>query len=513
MEDMDESLDHAAVQRLVLRLEKAVSKNTEDRIKHASSPEGFAESEAELDEAIQRLLLLANSVQYLETLQELECLPTLVGLMAHENADIALDVIQVVVEVTGEDAWSGESQEERDAVEGFVRALGKEGFFEVLGDNLRRLDESAESSEGEADRQGVFQTLGLVENLVSLSIELAETAVAATKLLTWLIGRISKTFTEDPVDSNQQYSAEILSILLQSSPKIREAASNDLMDALLRCTAKYRKRSPEDETELEYVENIIDSVCMLLTTDQGKRTFIELEGVELVLLLQKQPVAGKLLSLKILDYALTPGSDSAVPRDIAKRYIDGLGLKYLFPILMKKGKGDMAKLYKRHPEFEERTVNCVAWLFRLTDKGTPAHWRVLAKFMPSPEDDKGWKLRVDRIVELNAQYAERVASAEDSDEEDEDEDEEDAEDRYLRRLDAGLFSLQMCNIIVGFAVGEEAVKSRTETMLKRRGRSLGTVRAELVEYVAVKQAETLGAAASNDASFKSMDLAQLLEHL
>ncbi|ORX68708.1 DUF1716-domain-containing protein [Linderina pennispora] len=492
MEDMDERLDHAAVQRLVLRLEKAVSKNTEDRIKHAESPEGFAESEAELDEAIQRLLMLANSVQYLKTLQELECLPTLVGLMAHENADIALDVIQVVAEVTAEDAWSGESQEERDAVEEFVRALAKEGFFE----------------EGEADRQGVFQTLGLIENLVSLNSELAEAAVAAAKLLVWLTNRISKTYTDDPVDSNQQSAAEILSILLQSSPKICQAATGDMMDALLRCTAKYRKRSPGDETESEYLENIVDSVCMLLTTDQGKRSFVDLEGVELVVLLQKQVVVGKLLSLKILDYALTPGSDSAVPKAIAKRYIDGLGLKYLFSMLMKKGKGDMAKLYKKHPEFEERAVNCIAWLFRLTDRDTPTHWRVLAKFMPSPEDDKGWKLRVDRIVELNAQYAERVAEGSEDDDAD-----DDAEDRYLRRLDVGLFSLQMCDIIVGFAAGEETVKGRIETLLKRRGRNLDMVRRELAEYVAVKQAETLGAADSADSSIGDLDLAHLLERL
>ncbi|KAJ1954811.1 hypothetical protein EC988_002232 [Linderina pennispora] len=508
MEDMDERLDHAAVQRLVLRLEKAVSKNTEDRIKHAESPEGFAESEAELDEAIQRLLMLANSAQYLKTLQELECLPTLVGLMAHENADIALDVIQVVAEVTAEDAWSGESQEERDAVEGFVRALAKEGFFEVLGDNLRRLNESAGSSEGEADRQGVFQTLGLIENLVSLNSELAEAAVAAAKLLVWLTNRISKTYTDDPVDSNQQSAAEILSILLQSSPKICQAATGDMMDALLTCTAKYRKRSPGDETESEYLENIVDSVCMLLTTDQGKRSFVDLEGVELVVLLQKQVVVGKLLSLKILDYALTPGSDSVVPKAIAKRYIDGLGLKYLFSMVMKKGKGDMAKLYKKHPEFEERAVNCIAWLLRLTDRDTPAHWRVLAKFVPSLEDDKGWKLRVDRIVELNAQYAERVAEGSEDDDAD-----DDAEDQYLRRLDAGLFSLQMCDIIIGFVADEEAVKGRIETLLKRRGRNLDMVRRELAEYVAVKQAETLGAADSADSAIGDLDLAHLLERL
>ncbi|KAJ2331484.1 hypothetical protein GGH91_006405, partial [Coemansia sp. RSA 2671] len=42
MEIMDDALDQAAVQRMVVRLERAVSKNTEDRIKHANSPQLFA---------------------------------------------------------------------------------------------------------------------------------------------------------------------------------------------------------------------------------------------------------------------------------------------------------------------------------------------------------------------------------------------------------------------------------------------------------------------------------------
>ncbi|KAI8322181.1 DUF1716-domain-containing protein, partial [Martensiomyces pterosporus] len=313
MEEVEDALDHSAVQRLILRLERAVSKNTQDRIKHAQSPEDFAESEAELDEAIQRLFLLANDVQYLSLLQDLGALPTLVGLMAHENADIAMDVIQLVVELTAEDSWSqeGESQEERNAVESFVRALAENEFFEMLGENLRRLNEEPDTSEGEADRQGVFQTLSLVENLVSLSVKLAEPAVKSMRLLDWLQTRIAATFAKATSarklsDSNQQYAAEITSILLQTSPKICHWAGDTFVDALLRCLAKYRKHTPEDDIEMEYLENIVDSLCMLVGTARGKEAFLQLEGVELLVLLQKQQHVARLLSLKILDYALSP---------------------------------------------------------------------------------------------------------------------------------------------------------------------------------------------------------------
>ncbi|KAJ2551281.1 hypothetical protein EV175_003750, partial [Coemansia sp. RSA 1933] len=517
MEEIEDTLDQAAVQRLVQRLERAVTKNTQERIKHAGEPELFSESEAELDEAIQRLMMLANAVHYLGTLDELNAVPTLVGLMAHENADITLDVIQVAVELTAEDAWSqeGESQEERAAVVGFVEALADNEFFEMLGQNLRRLNEAAESLEGEADRQGVFQTLALVENLVSLDVRLAERAVKGAGLLRWLQARIGQPkAASGAVDSNQQYAAEIVSILLQSTPRLCQEAAlgTDFVDALLGCLAKYRKRTPADDIEAEYLENIVDALCMVVATPEGKAAFVDLEGVELLVLLQKQQQhPGRLLSLKILDYALSPPAPPDINRGqtqpaagpepvggdvrgIARRYIDAMGLKYLFSILLHHGKGAAQKLFKRHAETDERAISCIAWLLRLTDREAPAHWRVLAKFVPSAADAAGWKACVDRVVELNVAYAERVREAEErfgqgAPDSDGDGDGEDpAEELYLRRIDAGLFSLQMTDIVLAFVVGEERVSERVEKQLRRKGRSLAAVRKELSEYVAAKNA-------------------------
>ncbi|KAJ2393872.1 hypothetical protein GGI23_004917 [Coemansia sp. RSA 2559] len=545
MEEIEDTLDQASVQRLVLRLERAVSKNTQDRIKHAQAPELFSESEAELDEAIQRLLMLANDVQYLRILEELGAIPTLVGLMAHENADITLNVVQLAVELTAEDSWSqeGESQEERAAVVGFVTTLADNEFFEMLGQNLQRLNEAAESLEGEADRQGVFQTLALVENLVSLDIRLAERAVRTAGLLGWLQSRIRqpkvKSKSSDApeavavaVDSNQQYAAEIMSILLQASPMLCQEAvqSGDCADALLTCLAKYRKRTPTDDIEAEYLENIVDSLCMLVATPRGKALFVELEGVELLVLLQKQKQhSGRLLSLKLLDYALSPpppppqnNSEQQQPsepesasdevRAIARRYIDAMGLKYLFSILLHHGKGGGAqRLFKRHPETDDRAISCIAWLLRLTDRETPAHWRVLAKLVPSAADAAGWKPCVDRIVELNVAYAERVREAEkrfDLDAQDSNGDsisdrEDAAGERYLSRMDAGLFSLQMTDIVIAFLVGEEQVRARIEKQLHRKGRSLDAVRRELEEYVAAKHAMSLADAGTQGPADRS----------
>ncbi|KAJ2061924.1 hypothetical protein GGI17_002801 [Coemansia sp. S146] len=527
MEIMDDALDQAAVQRMVVRLERAVSKNTEDRIKHANSPQLFAESEADLDEALQRLLLLANDVQYLKVLEDLGTLPTLVGLMAHENADITLDVIQFIVEVTAEDAWSheGESTEERELVSAFVRALAAHEFFEVLGQNLRRLKEDSDSFEGEADRMGVFQSLSLVENIVSLDSTIVGSVVSAMDLLEWLRTRITRSVysrasskgSTTQADSNQQYAAELVSILLHSSWQHRmEASSGQLGLTLMECLAKYKKRTPEDEVEMEYLENIVDSLCMMVSTCIGKSAFIEAEGVELLLVLQQQQQqVARLLSLKILDYAMSPtysdpaakdaGEDEAaqsrsLAASMAKRYIDNRGLKHLFSILMHQGKGSVQKLYKKHPETDDRAVSCLASLFRLTRRDSPEHWRLLAKFASTQTDDSSWKLYVDRIVELNIEYFERVQGVEaqaggDSDSDDESEADSDIEmERYTQRLDAGLFSLQMTDIVVAFVAEDPKAREHIEQRLKRKGRTLAMVAEELAEYVAAREETDLQAA-------------------
>jgi beta-catenin-like protein 1 len=78
----------------------------------------------------------------------------------------------------------------------------------LLVQNLDRLDEKEE-----ADRQGIFKILGIVENLLSLDPALAKPMAVDTQLAPWLLKRIqSKEF-----DSNRGYASEIISILLQEN--------------------------------------------------------------------------------------------------------------------------------------------------------------------------------------------------------------------------------------------------------------------------------------------------------
>lgn len=90
--------------------------------------------------------------------------------------------------------------------------------------NLKRLNE-----EEETDRQGVFQILGIFENLLNFMPPLAEQVGSSTELLSWLVKRL-----EVPsFDSNKQYTSEILSILLQSPSNVSRVIKLNGVDVLL----------------------------------------------------------------------------------------------------------------------------------------------------------------------------------------------------------------------------------------------------------------------------------------
>lgn len=145
-------------------------------------------------------------------------------------------------ELTDDDVLEGEDDEEDDDEEGSARAavvayataLVDAQLVELVIDNLSRLHEDEE----EAERSGVYHTLGLIENLLSLKPELSSHIAKKTKFIEWLLRRMmpptktklakandnqtagakekEKAREEDAaLAQNRQYAAELLAIILQ----------------------------------------------------------------------------------------------------------------------------------------------------------------------------------------------------------------------------------------------------------------------------------------------------------
>ena len=135
--------------------EKKVNKNAELRARYESDPQKFMASEANLDAEIKSWSLLGEHPELYNEFVNSDSVGHLVGLLAHENTDIAIGAVEIISELLDEDVEA--EQEQWDAL---VAALLKNDLMELLMSNIARLDE-----ENESDRSGVYHNLAVIESL------------------------------------------------------------------------------------------------------------------------------------------------------------------------------------------------------------------------------------------------------------------------------------------------------------------------------------------------------------
>lgn len=109
----------------------------------------FMATEEELDTEIKSWSILSEHPELFAEFRRLGTLGSLVRLLAHENTDIAIDVVEVISELT-DDEVEAEPEQWSALVDGMV----EEQLLEMCTQNLDRLNESHDS-----DRSGVYHTL------------------------------------------------------------------------------------------------------------------------------------------------------------------------------------------------------------------------------------------------------------------------------------------------------------------------------------------------------------------
>lgn len=426
-------------------------------------------SEADLDADIKALSVLSEHPELFEEFRKLGCLASLVGLLAHENTDIAIDVVEVISELT-DDEVEAEPEQWNAIVDGMIEAQ----LLEMLTQNLSRLNEGNES-----DRNGVYHTLsntpnpirqlhynwklllismqtGVFENLASQQ-SLAEQMVRETNITPYLLQRIQAR--ESPISQNKQYAAELLAILLQSSPANRKKLSElNGTDIFLQLLSPYRKRDPvKGGDEEEFVENVFDCVTCVVDELEGKEAFVDSEGVELVLIMLREGKMSKPRALRLLDHAVGGQSGASV----CQKLVDAAGLKTIFGMFMKKVKPlkptnslicwcklganlSISPALQQDNQTTEHLLGIFAALLMHLPADSASRIRTLAKFVEKDYEKiaKLTKLRTDyalRMAKVDAEIAVQRKDLGSVVEE-----EEMAEEWFSRRLDAGLFCLQVC---------------------------------------------------------------------
>ncbi|ETW83975.1 hypothetical protein HETIRDRAFT_62638 [Heterobasidion irregulare TC 32-1] len=476
--DDTEALSITGVRKLLLRFERASNKNQDQRSKYPDDPTKFIDSEADLDSVIKSLLPLAQvpRLAYPELIRSGQ-VATIVGLLSHENTDIALDIIELIHELTDEDVGNeGETDEEdgegQEAVlKTLIDALVNHSILELLVDNMSRFNETEE-----ADRQGIYHVLGIFENIVGSNPQMVEQLVSKTDLLSWLLNRVQSKAHDD----NRGYAAEFLSILLQSSRSNRlELSRKDGIEGLLKVASQYRRRDPVDADETEFMENIFDSICSALGEPENKGLFLKSEGIDLLVLMMKEKMQSRSRAIKTLDHAMSgqAGTESC------EVFVEALGLKHLFSVFM--GRAPKKQKANSPPASEDttHTLGIVSSLFSNLPSESSARIRLLAKFVENNYE------KTDKLLDIRESAQTRLKAVDKEIDEEKQvliaEEGIDNNDEiwYLRRLETGLYTLQTVDYILAWIIMEDdGIRAHIKQMMDRRSRTFKDIASTLRVY-------------------------------
>ena len=349
-----DALDANALKRRILHVEKAINANASLRMKYPDQPERFMDAELELYQSLKSLHAVAASPELYPVFVRTKCVPSLLGLLAHENGDISNDTLELLQEMaSAEDAAP-------DDLACLVDALLEHDGAEAVADQLQRLTNDA-SDEDEA--AAAHSCLAIFESVLEARPEAAARLCATTPLLGWLLQRVQAR----PFHAVKLYASEVLALLLQQQPANQEAlGAADGVLALLTAVAQYKRKEPADLEEAELVENLFNALAAALHRRANQARFLRAEGIELMLLTLKEQKYAARGALRALDAALRANGANC------ERFVDVRGFKTLFPLLggapppqpsFAKGRGERQAAQRAHDEhvasnFARCSISC-----------------------------------------------------------------------------------------------------------------------------------------------------------
>ncbi|KAL3230318.1 hypothetical protein MRX96_023377 [Rhipicephalus microplus] len=289
---------------------------------------------------------------------------------------------------------------------------------------------------------------------------------------------------------------------VQNSSKNKKLLGEiDGIDTLLQQLSYFKRHDPSSSDEMEMMENLFGALCSSLMCSPNREHFLKGEGLQLMNLMLREKKMSRSGALKVLDFATcnVEGTDNC------NKFVDILGLRTIFPLFMQ-----TPRKYKKKgasPEEHEEHVCSVISSMLKNCKATQRQ-RLLNKFTENDHE------KVDRLMELHFKYLEKVHAIDSIIEREkenpklnEEEDQSDLEEKfYLRRLDAGLFTLQLVDYIMLdiCSSGPPSIKQRVLQILNLRGGSIKTIRNVMREY-----AGNLGDA--KDESLKEAEQQRILQ--
>lgn len=306
-----EVYDRRFLSKLLISLEKAVNKNSEMRFRYKSDPSRFYESEKSLYDAIRALSIISETDLYIDLEKSTDSIETLLGLITHENIMIGTQVLQIF----GELFDPGNEVVEAKEMSNLAEVLIDQGLASQIHLFLDSVEKEAKEQiksveRGEMKPEDVFEgfqeVLNLVTSVMTNNYKTGLRLVRKAELVNWL----SKRFTRDvDLPDDQEHSdlqipprhskyqlAEFCAELFITVPESVKIITNDLVDMFLLELAALRKITPANFLQLkglnkeniDFFRDIFDALIASLRFSWTNQAFLDLEGIQLMLLLIQQ---------------------------------------------------------------------------------------------------------------------------------------------------------------------------------------------------------------------------------
>ncbi|CDF35354.1 unnamed protein product [Chondrus crispus] len=503
-------------------LKKALTLNSQLRLRHAGEPARFLQSELSLHEAIRALAPVAVNSQLYPSLVAQGALPILKSLLQHVNEDIVYRVISFLHDLAAVDDGS---DVERDSTRAFYDALLKAGIHEMLSDVLNDVlfphITGTTSDDTTPAQEATAQVFAIFENSIDVRPDLTEAIAVGSKIVQTCIKHVN---IPQPNDA----AVELLAVFLQSSTKCKDHfVQNDGLNVVLEALVPFRTHKKQSSSsgdkrntnsgadEEEMVENMFGLLCSaLFDNPPAKVEFERLEGVELMISFMKTSSAYRGSAAKVCDFACT-GHSTATQR----LFMCG-GIGVVFAILMTLGKDRfIGGTRKRTRALEDDTRNVTEHIFSILFHlfkyaSTTDRRRLLVKLRENRAEKtvkivslyRHFALAVEKVSGEQGRYlavADKDAAAISERESGDDE-------MLVKKLDAGLLIVQMGAAIVAHVVayGDESLRKATAFMLERVGLTIAVMCETLQEY-----AETIGDAARGKERPEALNEQKRILHL
>ena len=395
-----DKLDTAGVKKRIVALEKKTNVNQELRLKYGNEPLKFLDSESELDTQIKTMSSISAAPEQYIQLITLNTIPTLLGLLTHENTDISVSTLSTLsfltetktIEEANQKKYINPESPEEEHQDGHIKEQEYMGVgekfidiiidnkgAEILVQNLQRLDERKDE-----ESDGIYNTILILSNIITEKFSMCEYVCNKTNLVDFLLRRLLyKKF-----DSTIYICSELLDNLVFHNDKLNLGSvtvsfQNNLtnayseeggLDILLQVIDRYRRETPSCSEEMEFIENVFNTLNTSLLVPGNKPLFGELQGPQLLMQCIRKQSFLSLNAYKSLDFSL---QNCITNVDIL---IKEGGLKLLFPAFMGRGLKSLLGNKKKNKELRNLQAHIASILAQIciavsimSNKGGAAH--------------------------------------------------------------------------------------------------------------------------------------------